>query len=468
MLIFRQEQASRKAPLPTPITDMAARKIFISHSSRLRPGEESNAQALAHWQQLREICQELVKVYGDKIDIVVDYDGLRPGDDWERCLNQWLAECHAAIILFSARAIGESNWVRKEATILSWRAALDPGFRLFPVLLEAESTATRLDDDPYFRMLNLTRTQCVQGVTTAEEIVGALRQRLGEPESLGGVSETPYETLVAAVARTIATEIELTSLDALWSELFPGVAPPATGQPDRRASLARQLASHLLNRGEESLERFQKMLDHLHPRPLRERAEELLKWVRPLWIDIEAAGLIPAARKKNKLLALNGELVGQPEVEKLGTPHFTLDRYLERAWPGCDQIKVIPVSDISSADTMQEQIRRGYLPGSYRLSDARIDKQLRADERHLIVFVAHPALAGEIPGERLLRDIERLQNQYGKLTFVFHIGEQMPAALPEDLLPVLPAVDPDTECDHYAAELQAHELLDRKYGKATP
>lgn len=468
MLIFRQQRAPRKAPLPTPITDMAALKIFISHSSRLRPGEASNPQALANWQQLRATCQELVKVYGDRIEIVVDYDGLLPGDDWERCLNQWLAECHAAIILFSARAIGESNWVRKEATILSWRAALDPGFRLFPVLLEAESTATRLDDDPYFRMLNLTRTQCVQGVTTAAQIVDAIRQRLGEPQDLGSGSETPYEKLVDAVARTIAADTDATTLDALWSELFPGVAPPATGQPDRPTSLARQMASHLLNRGEESLERFQKMLDHLHPRPLRERAEELLKWVRPLWIDIEAAGLIPAARQKKKPLALNGELVGLPEVERLGTPHFTLDRYLERAWPGCDRIKVIPVSDLSSADAMQDQIRRGYLSGSARLSDAFIDKQLSKDPRQLIVFVADRALSGDIPDPRLLRDIEQIQREYGTLTFVFHIGEQMPAALPEDLLPVLPAVDPDTECDHYAAELQAHELLDRKYGRTTP
>ncbi|MBK7953598.1 MAG: toll/interleukin-1 receptor domain-containing protein [Candidatus Accumulibacter sp.] len=448
---------------------MAALKIFISHSSRLRDDETSEPQALANWQLLQETCRDLVKDYGDTIEIVVDFQGLRPSDDWERCLNQWLAECHAAIILFSARAIGESNWVRKEATILSWRAALDPGFRLFPVLLETGSAATQLDDDPYFRMLNLTRTQCVQGATTAREIVDAIRQRLGDPQSLGGSSETPYEKLVAAVARTIAADTEVTTLDALWSELCPGTAPLATGQPDRRTSLARQLASHLLNRGEESLERFQTMLDHLHPRPLRERAEELLKWVRPLWIDIEAAGIIPAARANGKHLALNGELVGQSEVEKLGSPHFTLDRYLERAWPGCDRIKVIPVSDISSTDTMQEQIRRGYFPGSARPSDTRIDRQLREDTRHLIVFVANPVLAGGIPDERLLRDIQRVQNQYGTLTFVVHIGEQMPAAaLPEDLLPVVPAVDTDAEWDHYAAEIKARELLDRKYGRPTP
>jgi hypothetical protein len=209
------------------------------------------------------------------------------------------------------------------------------------------------------------------------------------------------------------------------------------------------------------------MLDSLHPRPLRDRAEELLTYVRPLWIEIEAAGLIPAARAKGKMLALSGELVGLPEVEKLNTHHFTLDRYLERAWPACDRIKVIPVSDLSSAERMQEQIRRGYHSGSARLSDTRIDKQLSDDKRHLIVFVPDPALSGEIPDPRLLRDIEHVRNQYGTLTFIFHIGEQMPGGLPADLLPVVPPVDPDTECSQYAAELQARELIDRKYGRPT-
>jgi hypothetical protein len=436
--------------------------------ARRRPGEASNPQAEANWQLLQAICEELVKVYGDRIQIVVDYQGLRPSDDWQHCLNQWLAECHAAIILFSERAIGESHWVRKEATILSWRAEIDPEFRLFPVLLEAGSAATQLDDDPYFRMLNLTRTQCVQGAATAPKIVAAIRARLGDPEDLGGRSETPYEKLVGAFARTIAADTDLKTLDALWSELFPAVAAPASGQPDSLASLARRLARHLLNRGDDSLEHFQKMLDSLHPRPLRDRAEELLTYVRPLWIDIEAAGLIPAARAKGKMLALSGELVGLPEVEKLNTHHFTLDRYLERAWPACDRIKVIPVSDLSSAERMQEQIRRGYHSGSARLSDSFIDKQLSDDKRHLIVFVPDPALSGEIPDPRLLRDIERVRNEYGTLTFIFHIGDQMPPALPANLLPVLPAVDPDVECTQYAAELQARELLDRKYGRPTP
>ncbi|MEF8703684.1 MAG: toll/interleukin-1 receptor domain-containing protein [Candidatus Accumulibacter sp. UW26] len=445
---------------------MAALKIFISHSSRPRAGEKGDSAAQQNWQLLQDTCKEIKAVYGDRIDILVDYQGLHAGNDWELRLNQWLAECHAAIILFSPRAIQASDWVRKEATILGWRAALDPGFKLFPVLLPP-MTAALLDADPYFCSLNLTRTQCVQDPATAQNIVERIKPELGNPEDLCGRSETPFDKLVDAVARTLASDADPATLDALWCALFPGVAQPVANYRQPSAKLARELANHLLNRGEESLERFQQVLDGLHPRPLRERAEELLKSVRPLWIDIEAAAVIPAARAQGKLLALNGELVGQSEVV-LGTPHFTLDRYLERAWPGCDRIKVIPVSDLSNADRMQKQIRRGYSPGSARLPDTVIDRQLCKDQRHLIVFVAYSALAGDIPDPRLLRDIQQVQKQYRTLTFVFHIGQQMPRDLPAELLPILPAVDPDTECDQYAAEISARELIDRKYERATP
>ena len=120
---------------------------------------------------------------------------------------------------------------------------------------------------------------------------------------------------------------------------------------------------------------------------------------------------------------------------------------------------------------MQEQIRRFCFPGSRSDSETntRIDKLLCKDKRHLIVFVANLALAGEIPDERLLHDIEKVQNQYGTLTFVVHIGKEMPAAaLPEGLVPVVPPVNTDAEFAHYYAERDAYELIEKKYGRATP
>jgi len=94
-------------------THMAALRIFISHSSCLRDSDAGNAQAEDNWRLLQKTCAALAAHYGEAIEILVDYDGLQPGDRWEQCSDEWLYDCHAAVILLSKRAVGESNWVRK-------------------------------------------------------------------------------------------------------------------------------------------------------------------------------------------------------------------------------------------------------------------------------------------------------------------------------------------------------------------
>lgn len=269
---------------------MAALKLFISHSSRLRPADAGDDQAQRNWQLLQATCKALKGAYQENIEILVDHAGLHPGDDWEHRLNEWLAECHAAIILFSRRAIDESDWVKKEATILSWRAELDDDFKLFPVLLDQQTTPADLARD-FFGTLRINRVQCVQNVATAEQVLAGIRPLLGEPDELWGAWQTPFDDILAAVETLISEEISLASLKALWKPpLFCG-PPPAT-----HTGYARALTQHLLNDGQQSLERIRRVIDGLRPAPPQQYAKELLRYVRALWVDAGAAGQIPAAR----------------------------------------------------------------------------------------------------------------------------------------------------------------------------
>src|SRR5689334_2751713 len=94
-----------------------ARKVFVSHSS---PDDASKAR-------LKAFCKAL----SDKgYAILVDYEQIASADDWRKNIHEMLAECHAAVILFSRAAV-ESQWVIKEATVLEWRQSLDDDFRLF-------------------------------------------------------------------------------------------------------------------------------------------------------------------------------------------------------------------------------------------------------------------------------------------------------------------------------------------------
>lgn len=436
---------------------MAALKLFISHSSRLRPTSAADVEAQANWQLLQDTCQALKTEYGDKIDILVDYEGLHPGDDWGRRLNEWLAECHAAIVLFSRRAIEESNWVKKEAAILSWRAELDPDFPLFPVLVDQQTTPEELEKD-FFGTLRITRTQCICQVTSAEQILGGIKPKLGEhPAILRGTKATPFELLLETVQGVITDQISLPRLQRLLERLFPGM-----DLPSNQAACASVLARHLLNEGESSLWRFQDFLDAARPPPPRERAAELLKDLRALWVDAGACGRISAARSYDKCLALNGELVGHTEP-KLDTTCFTLDRYLERAWPGSHRLTVIQVSNASSADAIQNAIRCSYRGGCSSRSDEAIDEEVRKDPWHVVVFVPAAALSDKAPDARLIDDLQRLQQSYRNPVFVFGVGAQIPEELPDTVVSILPELSLEIEHAQFFAEGRARELLDRAY-----
>ena len=137
---------------------MATRKLFISHSSK----------TLKNLALLRDICA-LLGTSGAGFHVLVDQGGEIPaGADWELRLNEWMAECHAAVILFSKAALHDSDWVKKEAAILSWRREIEEGFTLIPVLLDglsAEDLANGL-----FGVLRVNKDQCVRCATEAKAI----------------------------------------------------------------------------------------------------------------------------------------------------------------------------------------------------------------------------------------------------------------------------------------------------------
>jgi hypothetical protein len=435
---------------------MPALKLFISHSSRLDDGDASGLPLQHNWILLKATCDKLKEHYGDRIEILVDLD-LQAADAWEPRLNEWLAECHAAIILFSRRAIETSNWVKKEATILAWRRQFDDGFKLIPVTLDQQTCADDLATD-YFGTLGIEVSQCVRDAACADDILEGVIEALGEPETLTG-NGTPFDELVRAVEQTIAREADAQALETLWHKLT-SPPPPSSGHPDRRQRYAAALSRHLLRDGLQALDRFRDVLDGLRPRPLRERAEELLKAVRALWVNAGAAGLLPAAREHGDFLALNGELVNRAEPI-LDAQCYTLERYLERAWPGTDQIKVISLSQVNDPQGVQNEIRTRFRPGARAMPSHRIDDAINASHCHIVVLVPAPECDLD---ESQLNALKALQEPYPRLIYVIATGPTLPVQLPENVRPILPAIVPDLEWTQLDKEIAARELIDHKYG----
>ncbi len=97
--------------------------VFISHSSK-RPETSALLEAVAG--ELRR------RGYHP----VYDRAEIRDGDEWATLLRYWLGHCEAAILLLSQEALTNSPWVRYEASLLSWRNALNARFRFITVVLD--------------------------------------------------------------------------------------------------------------------------------------------------------------------------------------------------------------------------------------------------------------------------------------------------------------------------------------------
>jgi len=159
----------------------AIKKLFISHSSRLDESEGINdPEKNKNLELLLDVIKDIKQEYGDAIEVLVDKDqhGFPVGHDWEKRLNEWLAECHAAVILFSKRALDNSNWVKKEATILSWRRELDIDFILIPVLLHNQTNPEDLAKD-LFGTLRINKDQCIRDAETSQDVLEGLKIALG-------------------------------------------------------------------------------------------------------------------------------------------------------------------------------------------------------------------------------------------------------------------------------------------------
>lgn len=122
-------------------------RLFVSHSSKTDVSR----------QLLQKLCNKL-QANDNGCYILVDKSGdIYPSDDWDKRLDEWLAECDAAVILVTEAAL-KSWWVLKEATILKWRWGLDANFkRLFIVLLDG--LENKVFKQGRYKILNLERVQ---------------------------------------------------------------------------------------------------------------------------------------------------------------------------------------------------------------------------------------------------------------------------------------------------------------------
>jgi TIR domain-containing protein len=406
--------------------------IFISHSSH-------TATERAFLESLKSALED-----DSPFRVLVDLD-LYAGGDWNRELNEWMAECRAAVVLLTPGALPRP-WVLKEVTTLVWRASLDDAFPVLPVWLDGvdEASVKASPLGPVF----LERIQSIPG-GDAQTVAAAIKDRLAGIAAVAADAATPLGRLIATLSDVLAGAPaggleEVTGL--LGCEL--------PRQPGARERYAELIARTLIREGFGQLQGLVDLINSLRTRSgfTADKAQTVLNMLAPMWIAAEDAGRLPALRERSEgaFAALNGEWLG----------YYTADMYLNRAYPLDRRWLRIPiegaVADGPLADELAREIRNGFRSVSVgplkTLDDDKVDRML-GEDRPRFVLVPPPH-----PDDEVLR---RLKELYPRLTFILDIGAEPPE--PDALPPWverLPKVDLDMEDARFRDYVEALRIAE--------
>jgi len=424
--------------------EIRVRKLFVSHSSKT----PDNIKLL------HALCARLGQA-GTGCEVVFDQGGMIVGGaDWYNTISRWMAQCHAAVILFSKAALYDSDWVKKEANNLAWRKELQSNFILIPVLLdglepkdlEAELTG----------ILNITVNQCIREVDDTETLAQAILAAIASQSALVGCepidpSEPTFEPNEGSIAHLLHRAAGADDLAEVAGRI--GVKLPAW-PPDAGRQAALGLARYLLEEPNTGIERLQEVLDKfaVYAEKLDKRyADELLQHLQARWVSTEAARTLPATAVERRFAALNGQHLGG----------YTASRYVERAWPLTRRREVVPVAPGSRTyEAIRRDIEDHFARGRVLTPEARTD---RVNKPTTPIVVLLPTLC--IEGHSPHRLLDRLRDTFKRVIFLIDAGPVVPAWLPDDVSLLEPALDIGTEQSQLDLFDDARDFIDHQlYG----
>jgi hypothetical protein len=377
-------------------------------------------------------------------EVLLDFDRLDPGAKWRNVLDEWMASCHAAVVMLDKVALS-SPWVLKEATILAHRAARDAQFLLFPVLLDGVQRTDLSKDDSPFSKLYLDAIQRVSK-TAPQGIAEEVLQELGK---LSSVPKTPLDELADALSYQLETAnsaelericVRLTGKSVNWSP-----------QDSRAERCAREIALAIVRGERGGYATGRELIRSLSIAGLvKERAKRALNYAAPLWVAGRSAATLADLAQRN---ASNTITPGQATacwatvINGAYVPNYTADIYVRRAYlPKHETIRTIDGGESDArAEDLIDRIRTE-VKNRERLSGAKpaaIDRFLSGRTTPYFIVLPPPC-----PDEVTLRT---LQNQYPRVTFILHTGEDLPddEVWPARVVPLTPSVDLDMELAAY-------------------
>jgi len=393
-----------------------AATVFISHSCKDSEGgpppelsEEAarlRASRLKFCRKLRDALFDTLKK-DKRFKVFLDVrGGLRAGDVWRTGLHDALRTCSAGIVLLTPESL-KSPWVRKEATILSWRAFMAEPMVLIPIVLDVSREEL---DEHGFGALDLDAIQWLKADGTSEadikrvvkDAAAVLRQKYHRLQA-GPRHLTESEAWIETLATTLKTAIGATTVNlnnrylvGMCRELEIAPADPKRFNKDPLV----HVAAHLLVADWEQIVRFLRHVGN----PSGPQRQDLKEAVTALWVDPA-----PAARLLSegvKVIAIDtGEAVAACEyIARAFCNNFPPDRLVQPS----------DVTGGTDGDVLAEieKCLRDVLP----IEDA--DALTRDVERNGRVYV----VLG--PGSTRPSVLDQVTRDYPQLTFVVATGPE--------------------------------------------
>lgn len=377
------------------------RRLFISHTSK-------TASATDRLDKLRDAFE------ARGFDVVIDREQLGAGDEWRREIFTWLGLCEIAVVLIAPRALDPANpWVAREATILTWRRALDPSFIMVPVLVDGVELPD-LEHGP-FRDLLLNE---IQGDIVADKDDDAWIGPMADQLARKAAACAPAP--LAALARPVAEQLRGLSPEILREAADMVDVPLGPWKP--QADLALQLAVQLLHLG---LDGSFGALDHLAVNGLAsERMDALIELIAPSWVDLCAAQCLAeiAARHEDRsplLLNADSEWAARMFIRRASA------RPPRNAWP---HIPFAGQIDEGGIESLAGQLREALMlklriPDDVFAKDAEQQLELALRQRmqeRKPVFVVVQHSSG------VMKYLDELQARFASLRFLVLGGADCP------------------------------------------
>jgi len=265
------------------------------------------------------------------LEVLVDMHSLEPGQPWPSQLHEMMGYCQAGILLLTKNSIN-SPWVLKEATILTWRKAVEKKFELF-VVQDSDIVPIDLQVAKFDPLMlgDIQRVIAQKPIDIAKQVVSRLNTIANR------TFDTPYETIVGLLSILIK-QIDNDILKKIRVRLQLKVPPWRYAQDDTAPDAA-LIARHLLRGEIGTYSELAQFVADLAPQvtPVQ-TVRNIFQLVAPYWVPIEDAGRLPALwgevpQDRVPIAVMIGKHIG----------NYSADMYIRRAHLGSVLVDVISV-----------------------------------------------------------------------------------------------------------------------------